>query len=156
MPRTTTKTRVLERDQHRCVVCGTAGSPLHAHHLLPASESGSNRLENLVTVCERCHQAHHGQGIGRVLYSGDAWSKHKLLLESQEQLAGRRKALKERSTGIWNSYSYQRQKWELDEQLRGIHRELGHLRSTAVDRLQAHAEMQSEGRLSSKQLPLIN
>lgn len=53
---------VLERDQHRCQVCGTPSSlqPLHVHHIRPLrtfdSIQDANRLDNLTTLCPTCHQ----------------------------------------------------------------------------------------------------
>lgn len=47
--------RVKERDGYRCVRCGVDHLPLHAHHIIPLSKGGSNRLSNLITLCEDCH-----------------------------------------------------------------------------------------------------
>ncbi len=56
----------LERDQHRCqasywgltesVQCW--GEP-HVHHRLPRKHGGGHDLENLVTLCAKCHQHVH-------------------------------------------------------------------------------------------------
>lgn len=62
---------VYERDQWTCTKCGTqsgphAGSdgvPLHAHHVQPRADGGSNRLTNLTTLCESCHTALHGHDL---------------------------------------------------------------------------------------------
>ena len=53
--------QVLDRDQDRCVSCGTkVRSPdADIHHLLPRSMGGSDALSNLVTLCDGCHAAHH-------------------------------------------------------------------------------------------------
>ncbi len=62
--------RALERDGHRCRRCGAAHHPrrpLHVHHIRPFRTFGyvpgenenyreANRLENLVTLCARCHR----------------------------------------------------------------------------------------------------
>ena len=57
---------VFARDDHKCVCCGRGiedGAILHAHHLIYRSLSGTNRMKNLVTVCERCHTpANHQKG----------------------------------------------------------------------------------------------
>jgi DEAD/DEAH box helicase domain-containing protein len=53
---------VLERDQSSCQVCGQRLSPaqLHVHHLQPLrsfrSLKEANQLDNLLTVCPRCHR----------------------------------------------------------------------------------------------------
>ena len=38
---------------------------LHAHHIVPISEGGSNTLENLITLCSDCHKERHSK-IGRI------------------------------------------------------------------------------------------
>ena len=57
---------VFTRDGYRCVCCGKGiedGAILHAHHLKYRSLGGTNRMGNLVTVCDRCHTpANHQKG----------------------------------------------------------------------------------------------
>ena len=49
--------RVLERDGHRCTICGGVGtSSLHAHHICKRSDGGTDHMDNLATVCNRCHK----------------------------------------------------------------------------------------------------
>jgi DEAD/DEAH box helicase domain-containing protein len=53
--------RALERDQHRCQICGALeiNAPHHVHHKKPfrtfPSAEAANQLENLITVCPNCH-----------------------------------------------------------------------------------------------------
>jgi hypothetical protein len=62
---------VYERDDWTCRACGTPSGPyggpdspvLHAHHQTPLSHGGSNHLENLVTLCERCHNEAHDHDV---------------------------------------------------------------------------------------------
>jgi thymidylate synthase (FAD) len=57
--------QVHEKFDYTCQRCGTRGNRLHAHHLLPVyshPEKGYD-FENLVTVCEACHQCIHSQGL---------------------------------------------------------------------------------------------
>jgi hypothetical protein len=49
---------VLERDGHRCTVCGCGGS-LDVHHIVPRSRGGTNAPSNLVTLCPNHHRAAH-------------------------------------------------------------------------------------------------
>ena len=51
---------VLTRDRHRCITpgCGSARF-LEVHHLLPRALGGTNDVENLITLCSRCHQYAH-------------------------------------------------------------------------------------------------
>jgi 5-methylcytosine-specific restriction endonuclease McrA len=55
---------VLARDRHRCASPGCRSTRfLEVHHLTPRAHGGSNRAENLVTLCGRCHRhAHEGAG----------------------------------------------------------------------------------------------
>lgn len=57
---------VFTRDNYRCVCCERGvedGAILHAHHLKYRSLGGTNRMGNLVTVCDRCHTpANHQKG----------------------------------------------------------------------------------------------
>ena len=49
---------VLERDKYTCQLCqATAPTKLHIHHILKRAEGGSDHLDNLLTVCPKCHRA---------------------------------------------------------------------------------------------------
>ncbi|WEL29828.1 HNH endonuclease [Haloferax volcanii] len=61
------KKQILKRDQYRCQNCGMnesewRGVDLHVHHIKAVDDGGSNRLENLVALCKRCHNAAHVAG----------------------------------------------------------------------------------------------
>ncbi len=50
--------QVLNRDGHRCVICGASardGVKLHVDHIVPVSKGGKTELSNLRTLCERCN-----------------------------------------------------------------------------------------------------
>lgn len=56
--------RVYRRDSWQCQCCGRRGNEggsaqLHAHHILERSSGGTNDLDNLITLCDRCHAAYH-------------------------------------------------------------------------------------------------
>ena len=55
---------VLARDRHRCATPGCRSTRfLEVHHVTPRAHGGSNKPENLVTLCSRCHRhAHEGAG----------------------------------------------------------------------------------------------
>lgn len=54
---------VLSRDRHRCRRKGCEHTGyLHIHHMQPRSRGGSNKRENLVTLCSACHHLWHEQG----------------------------------------------------------------------------------------------
>ena len=48
---------VLERDKHHCVRCDKRfpAKMLQAHHLIPRAEGGADRPDNLLTLCNSCH-----------------------------------------------------------------------------------------------------
>jgi hypothetical protein len=48
-------TECLIRDNHTCQDCGSTKC-LEVHHLLPISQGGRNKLDNLKTVCHDCHK----------------------------------------------------------------------------------------------------
>ncbi len=54
------RAKVLARDGHRCATPGCGATRfLEIHHLTPRGDGGSNRAENLVTLCARCHRFRH-------------------------------------------------------------------------------------------------
>jgi len=55
---------VLARDRHRCATPGCRATHfLEVHHVTPRGQGGSNRAENLITLCSRCHGfVHEGRG----------------------------------------------------------------------------------------------
>ena len=53
-----TRTRVLERDRHRCsgaFLGGGCSAVLDVHHILPRDEGGTDEDDNLLTLCHRHH-----------------------------------------------------------------------------------------------------
>lgn len=53
------KTRVMERDNYTCVLCGAKTNPT-VDHIKELSFGGSNTLNNLRTLCKDCHEQRHG------------------------------------------------------------------------------------------------
>jgi len=45
---------VRKRDDHECKFCEDTEN-LHTHHIVPRSAGGSDKKENLMTVCASCH-----------------------------------------------------------------------------------------------------
>lgn len=71
--------RVYRRDDYTCQNCGRKSGPhatngngvrLHAHHVVPKSKGGSNGLDNLVTLCESCHNRAHDHDITASMSGG--------------------------------------------------------------------------------------
>ncbi|MCP4108475.1 MAG: restriction endonuclease [Desulfobacteraceae bacterium] len=56
------KSACLTRDNHKCRVCASE-SDLRVHHVKPKSEGGTDKLSNLMTLCEACHEKHHKEGL---------------------------------------------------------------------------------------------
>lgn len=64
----TRRKKVYRRDGYTCQNCGAKGGPhgnteLHAHHIVPKSQGGTHKLENLQTLCARCHDAAHEKNM---------------------------------------------------------------------------------------------
>lgn len=57
--------QVHEKFDYICQRCGTRGGLLHAHHLLPVYSHPDKAydFENLVSLCEKCHQHIHHNGL---------------------------------------------------------------------------------------------
>ena len=53
------KQAVLSRDNYTCQLCGKQKEHLHVHHIVFKSKGGSNRMDNLVTLCSECHEKIH-------------------------------------------------------------------------------------------------
>lgn len=50
-------------DKHTCMVCRCEDTKIHVHHILYKSNFGTNRKENLVSLCKRCHENEHGREL---------------------------------------------------------------------------------------------
>ena len=49
--------QVLDRDKSTCQNCGILIGKFHVHHILPRRYGGEDFLDNLITVCPKCHSA---------------------------------------------------------------------------------------------------
>jgi predicted restriction endonuclease len=58
-----TKEEAIRQRGHKCQRCGKTNADLHAHHILPEQMGGSDNLDNLFLVCERCHPVLDGDAI---------------------------------------------------------------------------------------------
>ncbi|MGD9546757.1 MAG: HNH endonuclease [Candidatus Krumholzibacteriia bacterium] len=57
--------RVLARDGHRCQGPGCRNTRfLEVHHVLPRARGGTNRPDNLITLCSACHRHVHEKAQG--------------------------------------------------------------------------------------------
>ena len=73
---------VFARDNYTCQVCGKSkGKILQTHHIVYRSNGGTNRADNLITVCTDCH-THENHQHGGILYK---WQeKHKKVKQYKE------------------------------------------------------------------------
>lgn len=51
---TATRKRILARDRHQCVQCGST-ERLEVDHILNVARGGTHDLDNLQTLCADCH-----------------------------------------------------------------------------------------------------
>jgi 5-methylcytosine-specific restriction endonuclease McrA len=59
-----TRRHVLARDRHRCQAPGCFRTRfLEVHHLQPRNQGGTNRPDNLITLCASCHRLWHEKGM---------------------------------------------------------------------------------------------
>lgn len=72
---------VFARDNYTCQVCKKQNKILNTHHLLYKSKGGSDRADNLITVCTDCHSSENHKE-GGILYN---WMiKHKKVKQYKE------------------------------------------------------------------------
>lgn len=53
------KAACLNRDNYTCQCCGTKKGTLHVHHIVYRSQGGTDTLDNLIVLCEKCHKMLH-------------------------------------------------------------------------------------------------
>ena len=53
------KAACFVRDNYTCQCCKTKNGKLNAHHIVYKSLGGADTLENLITLCEKCHKKLH-------------------------------------------------------------------------------------------------
>lgn len=65
---------VFARDNYTCQVCGAKDKILQTHHIKFRSNGGTDRADNLITVCTDCHTHKNHQADG-ILYKWQAENK---------------------------------------------------------------------------------
>jgi hypothetical protein len=53
------KAYVLNRDGYQCQKCKAVNVKLHVHHIIFKSNGGTNTADNLISLCEKCHDKLH-------------------------------------------------------------------------------------------------
>ena len=72
---------VFARDNYTCQCCGKKNKIFHTHHIIYKSNGGTNRPDNLITVCEDCHTSDNHKK-GGILYT---WQEqHKKVKQYKE------------------------------------------------------------------------
>lgn len=72
---------VFTRDNYTCQVCKGKNKILRTHHIIYRSNGGSNRVDNLITVCIDCHTSENHKN-GGILYK---WQEeHKKVKQYKE------------------------------------------------------------------------
>lgn len=51
----------IMRDGNKCMECGKSNRVLEAHHIVPRRLKGSDTVDNLITLCDKCHDKTEGQ-----------------------------------------------------------------------------------------------
>ena len=85
---------VWERDNHRCIICGS-GQAMPNSHFIRRSQGGLGIEENIVTMCMRCHSM-YDQYIDRAAMESYTenylrskypdWDKENLIYRKGDQL----------------------------------------------------------------------
>ena len=65
---------VFARDNYTCQVCGEKNKILQTHHIKFRSNGGTDRADNLITVCTDCH-THENHQVGGILHKWQAENK---------------------------------------------------------------------------------
>ena len=66
---------VYRRDGYRCALCDCSRY-LQVHHAIPRSKGGSNAIQNLITLCDRCHAAAHGLDLDDTGITAEEMEQH--------------------------------------------------------------------------------
>ena len=71
--------QVFQRDNYRCRECGATNKQtrLHVDHIIPVAKGGTNDLDNLQTLCEKCNRAKYtDEWVGGEIGSEAISSEH--------------------------------------------------------------------------------
>lgn len=60
------KEATMQRDNNLCLICGNPGEVVH--HIVPLRDCREHRLNNLITLCHKCHKKTYGKEYKFVNY----------------------------------------------------------------------------------------
>lgn len=63
------------RDQGECALCGSTNR-VQAHHRVHRREGGEDTLDNLISLCARCHRHAHSRPAVDAFLKGTAPAEH--------------------------------------------------------------------------------
>lgn len=55
------------RGMNRCVYCGATEGPMHLDHIIPRSQGGPDRADNLVVACASCNSRRQDMSVRRYM-----------------------------------------------------------------------------------------
>ncbi len=98
--------KVLDKAKYKCQECKTdMVLNLHVHHIKHLGRGGSNKISNLMALCERCHEKKHG---GRSFKYEDTYSSPPAYPERINTI---NKAIKSKKNVSFNYYKVKQKKW---------------------------------------------
>lgn len=95
---------VLHRDNHTCQICKgkSRDSVLEVHHIIPKPE-GTDRADNLITLCHACHKKFHAGKLNVKLKAGRNFKPETFMSIIRWKLVNR---LKELGNAVSVTYGY--------------------------------------------------
>ena len=98
--------KVLDKAKYKCQECKTdMVLNLHVHHIKHLGRGGSNKISNLMALCEGCHENKHG---GRSFKYDDTYSSPPTYPERIDTI---NKAIKLKKNLAFNYYKWKQKKW---------------------------------------------
>lgn len=72
--------RILRRDEYRCMECKRYGKSVSAatvHHIIPLERRPDLKLasDNLLSLCNKCHDKMHDRTNNQLTKAGEDWIK---------------------------------------------------------------------------------
>ncbi|MBT9145374.1 MAG: hypothetical protein DDT42_01245 [candidate division WS2 bacterium] len=107
-----TREYILHRGNHVCQICkGKSKDPiLNVHHIDPRKSTGTNRPDNLITLCETCHKAYHKGDIKPNLLKNNnnrnGFKPETFMSTVRWKLINQLKEIENNSNSVFHTYGY--------------------------------------------------